>query len=641
LSIAIIALNYSYFYGIIKFNAVSKIKSEVDIMDKYSLLKEVFGHDSFRKGQEDIIDNILSGNDVLGIMPTGAGKSICYQIPALLMDGLTIVISPLISLMKDQVSALLAAGVEAACINSSLGAEEYRMTFDLLYSGRCRILYIAPERLDAPDFSAFAARSEISMITIDEAHCVSQWGQDFRSSYLRIAEFIDKLPKRPVVSAFTATATAAVKSDIISLLKLDSPFTITTGYDRSNLFFSVVPPAKKYQELTKLLSGYEGKSGIVYCLSRKNVEEVCDKLRNDGFSATRYHAGLSDSERRSNQDDFIYDRCQIMVATNAFGMGIDKSNVSFVIHYNMPKDIESYYQEAGRSGRDGEPAECVILYSSSDVRINRFMIENSREDNQELSDEQRSQMIAKDMERLKQMTFYCTTTDCLRGFMLKYFGEPNVHYCGKCSNCTDGFETVDITIDSQKILSCIYRIRQASGRDYGKSMITDVLRGSRNEKLISLGFGELSTYGIMADSAPKKIRAEIDFLAEKGYIHVTEGDYPQLLLTARSAEVLKEKKPLSMKMPIEKKKVPAQTVSAGSDDFLFLELKKLRSAIAKKELVPAYIIFSDAALKDMCRLKPTDIPHFLRVAGVGKVKAEKYGLAFCTLIADHISNRSD
>ena len=609
------------------------------MVDKFSILREVFGHGSFRKGQEELIDNILSGRDVLGIMPTGAGKSICYQVPALIMDGLTIVISPLISLMKDQVNALNSAGINAVCLNSTLSAEEYRMAFDLLYSGNCQILYVAPERLEAPDFLGFVKQAHISMVTVDEAHCVSQWGQDFRPSYLKISAFIRSLPVRPVISAFTATATHEVKDDIADLLGLVQPFIITTGYDRSNLFFSVIRPDNKYRELSKLLRTYTGKSGIIYCLSRKNVEDVCSKLRDEGFSATRYHAGLSDAERRQNQDDFIFDRCQIMVATNAFGMGIDKSNVSFVIHYNMPKDPESYYQEAGRAGRDGEPAECTILYSPSDVRTNRFMIENSREENQELDDEQRSLMMERDIERLKQMTFYCTTPDCLRGFLLKYFGEPNVHYCGKCSNCTEGFETVDITLDSKKILSCIYRIKQASGWSYGKSMITDVLRESQNEKVKKAGFDKISTYGIMKDVSAKRIRAEIDYLAENGYIAVSDGEYPQLSLAPKAAEILKGEKTLTMKMPREKKPVKKDSENLTADDFLFAELKKLRLEIAQREDVPAYIIFADSALKDMCRIKPVDIPHFLAVSGVGKVKAEKYGSEFCSFIADYLSKQ--
>ena len=609
------------------------------MVDKFSILREVFGHGSFRKGQEELIDNILSGRDVLGIMPTGAGKSICYQVPALIMDGLTIVISPLISLMKDQVNALNSAGINAVCLNSTLSAEEYRMAFDLLYSGNCQILYVAPERLEAPDFLGFVKQTHISMVTVDEAHCVSQWGQDFRPSYLKISAFIRSLPVRPVISAFTATATHEVKDDIADLLGLVQPFIITTGYDRSNLFFSVIRPENKYRELSKLLRTYTGKSGIIYCLSRKNVEDVCSKLRDEGFSATRYHAGLSDAERRQNQDDFIFDRCQIMVATNAFGMGIDKSNVSFVIHYNMPKDPESYYQEAGRAGRDGEPAECTILYSPSDVRTNRFMIENSREENQELDDEQRSLMMERDIERLKQMTFYCTTPDCLRGFLLKYFGEPNVHYCGKCSNCTEGFETVDITLDSKKILSCIYRIKQASGWSYGKSMITDVLRESQNEKVKKAGFDKISTYGIMKDVSAKRIRAEIDYLAENGYIAVSDGEYPQLSLAPKAAELLKGEKTLTMKMPREKKPVKKDSENLTADDFLFAELKKLRLEIAQRENVPAYIIFADSALKDMCRIKPVDIPHFLAVSGVGKVKAEKYGSEFCSFIADYLSKQ--
>ena len=605
----------------------------------HDILKTYWGYDDFRSLQLDIITSVGEGRDTLGLMPTGGGKSITFQVPAMAMEGICIVVTPLIALMKDQVENLQKRGIRALSIYSGMQQHEIVTALDNCELGDYKFLYVSPERLGTELFLKRIQFLNVCMIVVDEAHCISQWGYDFRPAYLKIADLRKHIPDAPIL-ALTATATPEVATDIQEQLLFKEKNLFKKSFERKNLVYVVRETEDKPSQLLTILRNVPG-TAVVYVRSRKKTKEFSDFLNSNGISADYFHAGLENDDKDKKQAAWKEGSCRVIVATNAFGMGIDKSNVSFVIHYNMPKDIESYYQEAGRSGRDGEPAECVILYSGNDVRINRFMIENSREDNQELSDEQRSQMIAKDMERLKQMTFYCTTTDCLRGFMLKYFCEPNVHYCGKCSNCTDGFETVDITIDSQKILSCIYRIRQASGRDYGKSMLTDVLRGSQNEKLISLGFGELSTYGIMADSAPKKIRAEIDFLAEKGYIHVTEGDYPQLLLTARSAEVLKEKKPLTMKMPIEKKKVPSKAVGTGEDDFLFIELKKLRSTIAKKERVPAYIIFSDAALKDMCRLKPTDIPHFLRVAGVGKVKAEKYGLEFCTLIADHISKQAD
>lgn len=611
-------------------------------MDKLSVLKQYFGHSDFRTGQSELIDNILSCRDTLGIMPTGAGKSICYQIPAMLLPGVTIVVSPLISLMKDQVSALISAGINAACVNSSLSPAEYYETISAAYSGRYKIIYAAPERLDTDDFLKLSSRLDISMITVDEAHCVSQWGQDFRPSYLRIVDFIEKLPHRPIISAFTATATAEVRDDIIRILRLDSPFTLTTGFDRKNLFFSVQQPQNKYSALRDLIKGYSGKCGIVYCLSRKNVEDICEKLCSEGFSATRYHAGLTDDERRRNQEDFIYDRKRIMVATNAFGMGIDKSDVSFVIHYNMPKNIESYYQEAGRAGRDGEPAECTLLYSGMDVRTNQFMIDRSREENTGLSDQQRDIIYEKDKNRLRDMTFYSTTTGCLREFMLRYFGEKSNGYCGHCSNCLSGFEETDITIDAQKIVSCVYRIHQ-KGWDYGKSMVTDVLRGSKNARLISLGFDKLSTYGIMSDTAAAKIRSEIDFLVRSGYLGLSEGDYPQICLTGKSARLLKEKPTITMKLPKEKTPVSKKAAedSFYGDNDLFAKLRSLRSKLATAEHMPAYIVFSDASLKDMCRKMPVNREEFLGVSGVGNSKADKYGKDFCELIANYKSENPD
>ncbi len=614
-------------------------------MDKYEALKKYFGHDSFREGQEQLVDSILSGSDVLGIMPTGAGKSLCYQIPALIMDGVTIVVSPLISLMKDQVASLTESGISAGCINSSLSQQEYRDFFYDAEHGIYKIIYAAPERLDTPEFLALAAELKISMVTVDESHCVSQWGQDFRPSYLRITEFIEKLPHRPVVSAFTATATQTVRDDIIRILKLRDPFTLVTGFDRKNLFFGVEHPAGKYQKLLELLKKYPDKCGIVYCLSRKNVEEVCQRLNEDGFSATRYHAGLSAEERSSNQEDFIYDRRRIMVATNAFGMGIDKSDVRFVIHYNMPKNIESYYQEAGRAGRDGEESDCILLYSPQDVRTNQFLIDKSREENNDLTPEQAELVYRQDTERLKYMTYYCTTDDCLRRFMLNYFGEKRSEGCGNCSVCTGSFELTDITVDAQKIISCVYRVHQ-KGRDYGKSMIADILKGNSSDKLLSLGFDKLSTYGIMPDYTLRFIRSEIDFLVSKGYLIRTDDEYPVIQLSRSSAAVLRGQQTVEMR--ITKKLPKAEKKSAGrmEDDYyagsgLFRELRNLRGELARAEQVPAYIIFSDASLKDMCRKLPVDINAFYEVSGVGTRKAEKYGEQFCGLIRQYTASHPD
>ncbi len=404
-------------------------------MDKFSVLKQVFGYDSFRPGQEVLVDSLLSGRDVLGVMPTGAGKSICFQVPGILLPGISLVISPLISLMKDQVNSLVQAGVRGAFLNSSLTSAQYRKALHNARQGVYKIIYVAPERLLTHDFLEFALSVPISMVCVDEAHCVSQWGQDFRPGYLKIRRFLEMLPKRPVVGAFTATATDQVRRDILSLLNLQSPQIVVTGFNRKNLYFGVRKPRDKFSELLHILHEEGEKSGIVYCATRKLVEEVCEKLQLKGFSAARYHAGLTDEERQRSQEDFLYDRRTIMVATNAFGMGIDKSNVSFVIHYNMPKDLESYYQEAGRAGRDGSPARCILLYSGADVRLNQFLIEKDKE-NEELDEETAREVREKELERLKRMTFYATSKRCLRQYQLRYFGETNIpSYCGNCSVC--------------------------------------------------------------------------------------------------------------------------------------------------------------------------------------------------------------
>lgn len=600
--------------------------------DKLSVLKEYFGHDSFREGQDRITDSLLGGHDVLGIMPTGAGKSICYQVPALMFDGITIVVSPLISLMKDQVSALVQSGVAAAYINSSLTHAQYLKVLQNTESGKYKIIYVAPERLCAPAFLGICRNLNISMVAVDEAHCVSQWGQDFRPSYLKIPDFIDALNSRPVVGAFTATATGAVRDDIKTLLRLVSPLVVTTGFDRPNLFFSVMQLKNKSIELMKLIKERKNESGIVYCSTRKAVEEVCELLQKNGFSATRYHAGLDENECRRNQDDFVYDRATIMVATNAFGMGIDKSNVSFVIHYNMPKNMESYYQEAGRAGRDGRSADCILLYSAKDVRTNQFLINNS-EPNPDLTEDEQEEVRRRDRERLKQMTFYCTTHKCLRKFILEYFGDKGPERCEKCSNCLSNHENTDITVDAQKIMSCVAR----TGQRYGKKVICDVLRGSKNERLISAGLSRQSTYGIMADCPEKRLRDIIDHLCENGYMTAQGDEYPILKLAPKSHGVLTGQETLRMMLEIPQKKKAAAAKDAPlppADEKLLAALKDLRKSLAMRQSIPAYVVFTDATLIDMCRLKPKTQEEFTEVSGVGQAKSQRYGEVFLAVIAE-------
>ena len=600
--------------------------------DKLSVLKEYFGHDSFREGQDRITDSLLGGRDVLGIMPTGAGKSICYQVPALMFDGITIVVSPLISLMKDQVSALVQSGVAAAYINSSLTHAQYLKVLQNTESGKYKIIYVAPERLCAPAFLGICRNLNISMVAVDEAHCVSQWGQDFRPSYLKIPDFIDALNSRPVVGAFTATATGAVRDDIKTLLRLVSPLVVTTGFDRPNLFFSVMQPKNKSIELMKLIKERKNESGIVYCSTRKAVEKVCELLQKNGFAATRYHAGLDENERRRNQDDFVYDRATIMVATNAFGMGIDKSDVSFVSHYNMPKNMESYYQEAGRAGRDGRSADCILLYSAKDVRTNQFLINNS-EPNPDLTEDEQEEVRRRDRERLKQMTFYCTTHKCLCKFILEYFGDKGPERCEKCSNCLSNHENTDITVDAQKIMSCVAR----TGQRYGKKVICDVLRGSKNERLISAGLSRQSTYGIMADCPEKRLRDIIDHLCENGYMTAQGDEYPMLKLAPKSRGVLTGQETLRMMLEIPQKKKAAAAKDAPlppADEKLLAALKDLRKSLAMRQSIPAYVVFTDATLIDMCRLKPKTQEEFMEVSGVGQAKSQRYGEVFLAVIAE-------
>ena len=607
--------------------------------EKQQYLKQYFGYDTFREGQEQLIDAILSGQDALGIMPTGAGKSLCYQIPALVMGGITLVVSPLISLMKDQVTSLNQAGIHAAYLNSSLTSNQYFKALGLAKQGRYPIIYVAPERLLTESFLDFALEADIRMVAVDEAHCVSQWGQDFRPSYLKITEFIERLPKRPVVSAFTATATAQVRDDIIEILKLQNAKIMTTGFDRSNLFFAVQTPKDKYRAALEFIRAHEKESGIIYCLTRKVVEEVCEKLMKDGFSVTRYHAGLSDEERRKNQDDFIFDRCRIMVATNAFGMGIDKSDVRYVIHYNMPKNMESYYQEAGRAGRDGEAAQCLLLYSGQDVVTNQLFIENNR-DNLELDEETRLLVQERDRERLRRMTFYCFTNECLRAYILRYFGEYGANYCGNCSNCLTEFEETDITEEAEAMIRCV----KACSQRYGITVILDTLRGANTAKIRQYRMEENPCYGVCGKVPIYRLRQIFNYLLMQGYLCLTDEEYTLVKLTEKSEELLSEGISVTMKMAKEpskkqsekKKKKPRTSaqIMGEADESVFEHLRSLRTEIAREERIPPYMVFSDKTLVHMCILNPRTKEEMLRVNGVGENKYKKYGERFIKALSE-------
>ncbi|GAA6289188.1 DNA helicase RecQ [[Clostridium] innocuum] len=595
-------------------------------MKDYEVLKKYFGYESFREGQQELITNILERHDVLGIMPTGAGKSICYQVPAVMLEGITLVISPLISLMKDQVGTLNEAGIRAAYLNSSLSYAQYRKALSLARGYTYKIIYVAPERLMSDEFLSFAKEMKISMVCVDEAHCVSQWGQDFRPHYLHIREFLKEMPQRPIVSAFTATATTQVKEDILQLLDMKDPYTITTGFDRKNLYFAVEKPKDKYQALLHYVKQHTEDAGIVYCLSRKTVEEVCDRLCADGFAATRYHAGLSDAERMNNQDDFIYDRKTIMVATNAFGMGIDKSNVRFVVHFNMPKNMESYYQEAGRAGRDGEQADCILLYSGKDVRLNQFLIEQGS-GHEDMEEAVRMELQQKEKERLKSMTFYCTIPSCLRHYMLKYFGEESDGFCGSCSNCLTQYEECDIRMEASRLVECI----RHSGERFGKTMIVDIVKGSANAKIKSYHLDRNPAYGSLKDSSRNHLYEILQHLQFQGILKQSEDGYS--VLSIHQEELLPTDGPLIMKI-VKEKQVQTPVVQTDSGDNRLFELLRIcRSQLARKAHVPPYMVFSDKTLHDMCAKAPHSREEMLGVSGVGEVKYDKYGEAFLKVIA--------
>ena len=589
---------------------------------KLEVLRHYYGYSEFRPGQDALIDSILEGRDVFGIMPTGGGKSICYQVPGLILPGITLVFSPLIYLMRDQVMSLKAMGVPAAYINSTLNQAQIHAVYRNLLSGMYKIVYVAPERLEYEGFQSVAARLPITLLAVDEAHCVSQWGQDFRPSYLKIPNFVAGLPRRPVVAAFTATATRRVQEDICRDLALVRPKQVQTGFDRPNLYFEVQHPVHKEDALLPLVESFRGQAGIVYCATRKNVETVCGRLLEAGFAATRYHAGLEEEERTRNQEDFLYDRKSIMVATNAFGMGIDKPNVRFVIHYNMPKCLESYYQEAGRAGRDGQSAQCILLYSPQDVNIARFLINNASE-NSELTPQQQEQMRIQDLRRLDAMVRYCTTDLCLRSHILSYFGEKAPEVCGDCSNCRGKYDSVDVTEQSQALLQAISRIQEMGLQDPPLSTVIRALQGFPVPQVQNLIQSPI--FGSMKTTGSTDIRNIAEALERAGYLTL-EG--PAQNITYVNCE---DKLPKGSVTMLKRKAAQASAEEIQNAD-LFEALKELRLQLARKAGIPPETVFSETSLREMARKKPTTVSKFRAISGVGEIRASWYGSDFVELI---------
>jgi len=589
------------------------------------LLQKYYGYPDFREGQRRIVESVLSGADTLGIMPTGGGKSICYQIPALMLPGLTLVVSPLISLMKDQVDALTAMGISAAYINSTLSGKEVNDRIRAARRGELKLLYVAPERLELDWFREEMSELAISCVAVDEAHCVSQWGHDFRTSYLAVSPFVESLPQRPILAAFTATATPEVMDDMVRLLRLANPAVFVTGLGRDNLAMSVLRGENKREFVLNYATTHAHQPGIVYAATRKEVDDLYDRLCRAGIPAGRYHAGLSDKEREESQEAFLYDDIRVMVATNAFGMGIDKSNVRYVIHYNMPKNMEAYVQEAGRAGRDGEPSECILLFSPQDIMTQKFLIEQNPQDGERKRNEYR---------KLQQMVEYCYQTSCLRWAMLDYFGEAHDRTpCGICSSCRDERELLDMTRDAQIVFSCIHRMRER----FGVSLVASVLKGSQNKKVLQYGFDQLPTYGMLRTRTEKEISELINVFIAEGYLALSEGQYPVVRLQPLAVEVLKSRHQVMLRAP---EPVTASSSSSSSrrrkydegpsavNETVFEQLRLIRRDLAEKERVPSYIIFNDATLREMSVVCPTSEADMLRIKGVGEVKYRKYGKPF-------------